>query len=77
MGNVSPKGIRCGFILVVTTSDRPDFAAMTAGKAMFGMVGAFAMISAGNKVIRENNVEDPAHYIGSELAGFLCRKPTR
>lgn len=62
-----------GKTLVVTTSDRPDFAAMTAGKAMFAVVGAFAMISAGNKLIRENNVEDPAHYIGSELAGFLSQ----
>ena len=36
----------------------PDFAASTAGKASFGVFGAAAMISEGNKIIEENKVED-------------------
>lgn len=60
----------------ITTSKRkmPDFAAMTAGKAMFAMVGAAAMISAGNGIIRDNNVEDPADYISHALAADLSEK---
>jgi hypothetical protein len=34
---------------------------------MFAMIGAAAMISAGNKIVRENEVSDPADIIESEL----------
>ena len=53
----------------VTTSSRekPAFAAMTAGKAMFGAIGGAAMVAAGNKLVKENNVEDPAAFIAQEL----------
>jgi len=57
-----------GKSMSVTASDRPDFSAMTAGKAMFGMLGGIAMIKAGNKIVRENDVEDPAVFIGKALA---------
>lgn len=57
--------------VVVSARKRPDFAAMTAGKAAFGMVGAFAMISAGNTIVEENDVEDPAGYIAAELSNRL------
>jgi len=63
-----------GKSLIVTTGKKPDFAAMTAGKAVFGMLGAIAMISQGNKIIKENNVNDPALYIGSKLANDLSKK---
>lgn len=46
---------------------KPDFAAMTAGKAMFGLVGAVAMISAGNEIVVDNNIEDPAAFIADRL----------
>ncbi len=49
----------------------PGFGAMTAGKAMFGAIGGMAMISAGNQIVAENNVEDPAIYIAQSLAGDL------
>jgi hypothetical protein len=60
----------------ITTSRRgvPDFSAMTAGKAMFGMVGVAAMISKGNAIVRENKVEDPADYISSRLIADLAQK---
>lgn len=57
--------------MAITSSDKPDFAAMTAGKAMFALVGAFAMISAGNDIVSENNISDPAAYIGEEVAKKL------
>lgn len=61
-----------GKTLVVSSRKRPDFAAMTAGKAGFGMIGAFAMISAGNKIVADHHLEDPAIYIGHELGKALA-----
>lgn len=60
----------------ILTSKRakPDFSAMTAGKAAFGLLGAAAMISAGNDIIKENKVEDPAYFISSELSKVLSEK---
>jgi hypothetical protein len=56
----------------LTVREKPSFSAMTAGKAMFGMIGAAAMISAGNALVKENEVEDPAGYIGSKLLDGLA-----
>ena len=50
----------------------PDFAAYTAGKAGFGVIGAALIIRAGNEIIRENAVEDPAIRLGRELAQSLA-----
>lgn len=63
-----------GKTIVTTVSEKPDFAAMTAGKAMFAMVGAAAMIYEGNQIIKNNNVQDPANYIGEKLATELSAK---
>lgn len=57
--------------IAMTIRDKPDFAAMTAGKAMFAMLGAAAMIAAGNELVKENEVEDSALYIQAELAQAL------
>ncbi|HEX8612112.1 MAG TPA: hypothetical protein VF800_12565 [Telluria sp.] len=54
-----------------TARKLPDFASMTAGKAVFGMLGAMAMISEGNGIIKDNNVPDPADAIARELAAAL------
>jgi hypothetical protein len=40
---------------------------MTAGKAMFGLLGAAAMISAGNTIVVDNNIEDPAPFVADQL----------
>jgi hypothetical protein len=53
---------------------KPDFAAFTAGKAGFGPIGAALIIQAGNDLIRENAVDDPAIRIGQELAQALARR---
>ncbi len=60
--------------ILITNRDKPDFAAETAGKAMFAMFGVAAMISAGNEIVRKNSIEDPAHLIGSELISDLSKK---
>jgi len=49
----------------------PDFAAFTAGKAAFGMLGAAAMITEGNNIIQENGIDDPARKISRDLAEQL------
>lgn len=63
-----------GKSLVVTRHARPGFSAMTAGKAMFGLVGGLAMVAAGNKIIDENQVEDPAGILERELAPALAKR---
>ncbi len=54
--------------------EKPDFSATTPGKAAFGGFGALAMISAGNKIIEENNIADPANFISAELGKTLAEK---
>jgi hypothetical protein len=58
--------------LTHTTRARPDFAAITAAKASFAMVGAFAMISDGNNIVKTNDVADPANTIAAGLAKALA-----
>jgi hypothetical protein len=50
---------------------KPQFEAMTAGKAMFGVVGAVAMLNAGNKLVAEHRIQDPAPEISEALAKSL------
>lgn len=57
--------------MTVSTRKKPAFTAATPGKAAVGMIGALAMISAGNNIVEENGVEDPAGYISAELEKSL------
>ncbi|WP_237056148.1 hypothetical protein [Marilutibacter chinensis] len=57
--------------VAVALHQRPSFGAMTAGKASFGLIGAGAMYAAGNKLVDENNVADPATLIREQLASSL------
>jgi hypothetical protein len=62
--------------------DKPDFGAMTpglmAGGALFGAIGGAiagsAMVSAGNQIVAEHNLTDPAELIGPALASALSEK---
>lgn len=54
-----------------TRYGKPDFVAMTAGKAMFAVIGAAAMVVAGNKIVSENGIEDPAISISAQLTNRL------
>lgn len=49
----------------------PDFTAFTAGKAAFAMLGAAAMISEGNSIVKENGIEDPAGLVSDGLLNKL------
>lgn len=60
-----------GKTLAVTHHNRPSFVAMTGGKAIFGMLGVAAMISAGNKLVDEKGIADPAILMREQLAGAL------
>lgn len=60
-----------GETLAVTKYETPSFGAMTAGKAMFGAIGGVAMIAAGNSIVKENDVQDPARKISQKLAEKL------
>ena len=60
-----------GQTITYTVRKKPDFAATTAGKAAFALLGAAAMISEGNKIIASNNVPDPADVIATGLANTL------
>lgn len=57
--------------VALTVHQRPSFSAMTAGKASFGLFGAAAMISAGNELIDENHVQDPAEIVRANLSTAL------
>jgi hypothetical protein len=63
-----------GKSVVVSQRTKPDFSAMTAGKMMFGLLGAAAMISAGNKIVADNNIEDPAPFVADQLRQALENK---
>lgn len=60
-----------GKTVALTVHERPSFAAMTAGKVTFGLLGSAAMVSAGNKLIEEHDVQDPAEIVRSQLSQAL------
>jgi hypothetical protein len=56
-----------GKTIAVTSRPRADFVAMTAGKAAFALVGAIAMIEAGNAIVKENDIQDPSPVLAKGL----------
>jgi len=68
--------------LSLSVRDKPDFGAMTAGKmaggALFGALGGAiagsAMVSAGNELVAQNAIADPAEKIGATLGATLREK---
>lgn len=63
-----------GDSLTVSHRGEGGFLAQTSGKAMFGAIGAVAMIHAGNELIHEDQVPDPAGSIARTLQGDLVRR---
>jgi hypothetical protein len=53
--------------VVHTVRKMPDFGEMTPTKAVFGVLGAAAMISEGNKTVAINKIADPADAIAEAL----------
>lgn len=68
--------------LTVVTYDKTDFSAFTSGKMMaaslFGAVGGAiagaSMVKAGNEVIEDNNIKDPALEIASTISPWVAEK---
>jgi hypothetical protein len=56
-----------GKTVALTTRPRADFVAMTAGKAAFALIGAAAMISAGNSIVEKNGIENPSPILSDNL----------
>lgn len=56
-----------GRSITLVHREMPSFSAATPGKASFALVGAFAMLQAGDKIVKEDGIEDPAVRIGEEL----------
>jgi hypothetical protein len=54
--------------------EKGSFAAMSPGSAAFGMIGAAAAISEGNRIVEEHKVEDPAIEMSAALAGALRQR---
>lgn len=61
-------------IVQTERTELPNFTAMTPGKAGFALIGRAAMNSAGNAVINENKVADPALAIGAALSDEMGRR---
>lgn len=49
----------------------PSFVAMTSGKGMFAVAGVGAAAAAGNNLVQEKQIEDPAVVIGESFAQDL------
>lgn len=60
-----------GKTIILSEYAKPDFTAMTAGKAMFGMFGAAAMVKAGNDLVEKDGILDPSQAVGEKLAQDL------
>jgi hypothetical protein len=60
-----------GKSLVLVKRRSPDFIAMTSKKGMFAVVGVGAAVKAGNALVREKGIEDPALKIGRSVAQVL------
>jgi hypothetical protein len=62
-----------GKVLAITRHKKADFAAMTAGKATFALLGGAAMVAAGNKIVEDNAIDDPADILETELAPAVAK----
>ena len=60
-----------GKSLVLIQRESPSFVAMTSGKGMFAVAGVGAAALAGNKMVKENDIVDPAMTISRRLANGL------
>jgi hypothetical protein len=63
-----------GKSMALTSRPPFDFVPTTAGKAGFGMIGAFAMIEAGKKLVAENGIEDPGPPLAQALRAAAVAK---
>lgn len=60
-----------GKSIVFTEYAKPDFAAQSPGKAMWGLIGAAAIIHAGNELVQKDDISDPSVAVSKKIAGDL------
>lgn len=75
--NLAPdaaKGLSGKVLGVTRRAEKPTFMAMTAGKAGFALLGAAAMASAGQAIVHENELTDPADIVQTILTDGLARQ---
>lgn len=63
-----------GKSLILVQRESPNFVAMTSGKGMFAVAGVGAAVLAGNKLVEENEIADPAITISRNLARGLAQE---
>ena len=63
-----------GTPLTVVTHAKPSFVAMTPGKGALGMIGAFAAIGDGNKMVETYQLPDPALGVAAKMKPVLMDK---
>lgn len=56
-----------GKTVALTDRPRAGFLPMTAGKAMFAVLGVAAAVDAGSTIVTENGIEDPAPQLARDL----------
>ncbi len=77
--NISDSASIKGKTIVVLHDEKPSFSAMTYGNMMLasftlGIVGVSSMIHDGNKIVKENEIEDPAMALSDNIAASLKSK---
>ena len=61
--------------LTTVTYVKPDFAAMTYGRAAIGgLIGGAVMVSEGNAVVKDNEIPDPALRIEPKLSALVSER---
>lgn len=70
MNGASAEALK-GKEIALAERPRPDFAASTPARAMFGGLGAALMIREGNRIVTDHGIQDPALYISKKLATEL------
>jgi len=63
-----------GKSVTLVQRESPSFVAMTSGKGMFAVAGVGAAAAAGNNLVEEAQIEDPATAIGAALGQELAAK---
>ncbi len=71
---VSPDTLKTmqGKSLFLIQRESPSFVAMTSGKGMFAVAGVGAAVAAGNTMVSENDIVDPAMDISRTLSRNLA-----
>ncbi len=60
--------------MILAKREKPAFTAVTGGKAALGMLGGGAMGVAGNRIVKRNNVQDPAGRIAQNVASAVSSR---